>query len=188
MIEAYPLYWPENWSRTAPHHRQRSRFNTSMGMARDGLLYEARLLSGRNIVLSTNVPVRRDGLPYASAREPDDPGVAVYFDLNGEQRCIPCDKWDLVRDNLRAVEKTIGALRGLDRWGAKEMVDAAFRGFAALPPPGGHWTEVLGVAHDATPDQIKSSYREKAKVLHPDAGGSVDQFQALQDAFKRASA
>jgi hypothetical protein len=38
-----------------------------------------------------------------------------------------------IRDNLQAVAKTIEALRGIDRWGTREMVDAAFQAFAAIP-------------------------------------------------------
>jgi len=147
---------------------------------------EVRLLGGRNIIISTNIPVRRDGLPYASAREPDDRGVAVYFDLNGEQRCIPCDKWKYVWENMQAVQKTIGALRGLDRWGAKEMVDAAFRGFAALPPPSEDWAIVLNIPRTADLPQIESAYRSAAKKAHPDGGGSVDEFTKVKTAYDAA--
>ena len=43
-------------------------------------------------------------------------------------RAIACDKWDSIRDNLHAVAKTIEALRGIDRWGTGEMVDAGTLG------------------------------------------------------------
>lgn len=56
-------------------------------------------------------------------------GGAVYFKLDGEDQCIPCDKWRTIAENMRAIEKTIEALRGLERWRAKEMVNAPFRGF-----------------------------------------------------------
>lgn len=36
----------------------------------------------------------------------------------------------------------------------------------------------LGVARGATTDEIRKAFRRKAKTLHPDAGGSVDAFQA----------
>ena len=32
-----------------------------------------------DLILSMNVDLRRDGLPYANYKEPIDPGVAVYF-------------------------------------------------------------------------------------------------------------
>jgi DnaJ-class molecular chaperone len=42
--------------------------------------------------------------------------------------------------------------------------------------------ELLGVANTATPDQIKSAYRSKAKSFHPDAGGDPELFKNLNEA------
>ncbi|WP_051532952.1 hypothetical protein [Arthrobacter sp. 9MFCol3.1] len=111
---------------------------------------ELRLLGVKNIVLSSNQELRRDGLPYAKRPQPMDRGVAVYFEREGKQQCIPCDKWSRIEDNVQAIRKTIEALRGLERWGAKSMVDAAFQGFLALPATSqamqlAAWWEVLGV-------------------------------------------
>jgi hypothetical protein len=158
-------------------------------VVRDGLLAEIERLGGRNPILSTNIPLRRDGLPYAARRVPEDPGVAVYFDLDGEPQCFPCDKWDRVQDNLRAIELTIRALRGLERWGAKEMVRAAFRGFQALPPPGGDrpWWKVLGVRQEAPIDVIEAAYRLEARQAHPDInGGAADRMVELNRAIEEA--
>jgi hypothetical protein len=69
--------------------------------------------------------VRGAGRPYVGQRISDS-GAAVYFTRKGRDQCIACDKWDSVRDNLHAIGKTIEALRGIDRWGTGEMVDAAF--------------------------------------------------------------
>lgn len=41
--------------------------------------------------------------PHSKAKEPDDPGVAVYWTMDGQPQVMACDKWDLVRFNLRAV-------------------------------------------------------------------------------------
>jgi hypothetical protein len=46
---------------------------------RVALLNEIKLLGGRLPVISTNVRLRRDGLPYANDHVPDDKGAAVYF-------------------------------------------------------------------------------------------------------------
>ena len=32
--------------------------------------------------------------------------------------------------------------------------------------------QVLGIASDATEEEVRRAYREKAKLLHPDRGGS----------------
>jgi hypothetical protein len=76
--EAYPLSWPDGWKRVP--YRTRSRFKVSgFGRTRDRLLTEIVRMGGSKVVLSTNIPLRNDGPPYANTREPSDPGVAVYF-------------------------------------------------------------------------------------------------------------
>jgi len=186
MHEAFPLQWPIGWPRT--ERRQRAAFSTTLGRARDELRHELRLLGARNIVISTNAPLRKDGDFYASATRIDDPAVAVYFTLGGEQRCIPCDKWDRLQDNIRALTLTIGALRGLDRWGAKEMVNAAFMGFQALPASSeAGWWVTLGVDRSADTDDIKAAYRRRVIETHPDKGGDAAEFQRVQDAYTEAN-
>src|SRR5690606_31281193 len=126
MTEAYPLQWPAGWPRTPAHKRQRSRFQPN-GLADEAMSirWELERLGARYPVVSTNIALRRDGLPYSNQKRPDDPGVAVYFELDGRAQCIPCDRWQTVEENARAIWKSIEALRGLERWGAKSFVDAA---------------------------------------------------------------
>lgn len=91
-VDAYPLAWPGGWPRTK--RRERSRFDGQFAKVRDEMLREIGLLGGRYVVLSTNVALRRDGLPYANQAEPADPAVAVYFERRGRQMVFACDKWD----------------------------------------------------------------------------------------------
>lgn len=168
-IEAYPLAWPTGKPRT-PHHKiEKSRFDP-YGRAAEvtNVRDELHRLGARNIVVSTNVRLRRDGLPYSADRAPDDQGVAVYFDYAGGQKCFACDRWKTIEENLRAVFKSIEAIRGLERWGSKSFVDAAFTGFAALPAPGASraWWEVLGLSQSATKEQISAAYRAEAMRIH----------------------
>lgn len=192
MIEAYPLQWPSHWPRT--ERPQPSQFKVSQEQAQQGIRRELALLGAKGVVLSTNIELRRDGLPYASRRAPEDQAVAVYFTLNGDQQCIPCDKWKTIAENMRAIEKTVEALRGLERWGAKEMVNAAFRGFKALPEStivtpyqARHWHEVLEVAPTASQEVIKAAYRQQLLKHHPDQGGDVSKFNEVQKAYKEAT-
>lgn len=108
MAEAHPLHWPAGWPRTKG--RSRSRFDVTFAAARDGLMEQLRLMGARYVILSTNVELRRDGLPYSKQSEPVDPGVAIYFEWHGKQMSFACDRWDRVRDNVRAIGKTICGL------------------------------------------------------------------------------
>lgn len=188
MIEAFPLSWPHGWPRTKMPSR--SRFDVPFTSARDGLMEQIRLLGGRLPVLSSDLELRRDGLPYANQREPADKGVAVYFEWKGQQRVFACDRWDRIKDNIRALEKTIEAIRGIERWGASDMLERAFTGFTALPAPGAKktWREVFGY-HDAqmpTAAQLNQTWRDLAGKRHPDAGGSHDAMAELNAARAEA--
>lgn len=148
---------------------------------------EIRQLGGRQTIISTNIPLRNDGLPYASFRIPADKGVAVYFTLKNEQMVFACDKWDKIEDNVQAIRKTIEALRGLDRWGVSEMLKRAFTGFKALGAPQGvkeqEWWQLLNLAPTATEEQIRARFRELAKLHHPDVTkGSHDYFTQIKNA------
>lgn len=176
MTEAFPLHWPAGWPRTKSP--QSSRFNVSFVEARDGLLEEIKRLGGTLPVLSTNVEIRRDGLPYANQPKPADRGVAVYFLYKNKQRVFACDRWDDVKDNMRALQKTIEAIRGIERWGASEMMERAFSGFDALPPPSAaphdydkrHWRKVFGFGptEPISRSYLLERYKAKAKYMHPD--------------------
>ena len=190
MIEAYPLYWPEGWTRTPPEHRYpHSRFRGTSALNRDQVIDEVRRLGGENVILSTNLPLRRDGLPYASRKTPGDPGVAVYFERRRQNMCFACDQYSCIEHNLRAIAKTIEALRGIERWGASDMMERAFRGFAALPEASMDWRQVLGIGGgEFSADNVEKAFRRLAHRDHPDKGGDADQFRRLVEARDRALA
>lgn len=191
MIDAYPLSWPIGRERTL--YLAEARFYTSFAHARDNLLREIALLVGSrrpDVIISTNIPVRRDGIPYAATRQPDDPGVAIYFDYKGKQRCFACDRWRKVEDNMQAVCKTIEALRGIARWGTGDMLEAAFTGFTALPAPNERksWREIFGYQNDAplSLEQVRVRYRQFASSHHPDKGGTDKQMAEINQAWEQA--
>lgn len=173
-MESYPLKWPDNWKRT--RRPERSRFNTTFGNARDGLMLELERMGARHIVLSTNIPLRRDGLPYANHGPVDDDGVAIYFEYKKNQMVFACDRWSAAVDNIQSIRKTIEAIRGIERWGASDMMERAFGGFAALPAPkeDQEWWEVLEIPPEASPTRIKLAYYHLARKYHPDNGTEPD--------------
>lgn len=154
---------------------------------------ELSLLGASNVVVSTMQPVRNDGMPYAAKRIIQDPGAAVYFTLRGRQLAMAQDAFEQLTDNLRSIALAIEHLRGLERHGGGTMMDRAFAGFVALPPPDVKrpWREVLGVnpyAYEGSfaLKKAEESYRRLAKERHPDAGGSVGVMAELNRAIAEA--
>lgn len=185
-VEAFPLAWPEGWQRTK--RRKAGSFIVSFARARDELLAEISRLNGKLPVISSNMQLRRDGLPYANQPGLDDPGIAVYFTYKNKQMCFACDKYTKVEANMRAIQLTISAIRGIERWGASDMMERAFTGFAALPDKSSEsWWDVLEVRRDASRDAIEASYRRKRSEHHPDKGGEAEQFQRVQRAYEAAT-
>ena len=186
-IEAFPLCWPAHRRRTS--YRQYGRFKTAFAKARDHIIAEIQRLGGRQAIISTNIELRRDGLPYATFKTPDDPGVAVYFSYKGKQMCFACDRYRNVEDNMHAISLTISALRGIARWGTGDMMESAFSGFTALPSPeqsAGWWRKVLGVDHTSRREEIEASYRRLRSQHHPDKGGDGAKFDEVQRAWEQA--
>lgn len=189
-VEAFPLAWPEGWERIENNdYREEAQFTVNMARARDDLIAEIIRLCGRYpdplMVISTNVSLRLDGLPYANQRAPEDPGAAVYFRYRGTQRVFACDIYRRVEHNLRAIGKTIEAIRGIERWGASDMLERAFTGFEALPAPDS-WRKILNVSADADWGTVHNVYMSRRAQCHPDRGGDPDEFDSIMKAYKQA--
>lgn len=194
-VEAFPLTWPFGRPRTEAHRRTWSQFKATFGKARDRCLGEIRMLGGKEAIVSSNLPLRLDGMPYASRGATfADSGVAVYFTYKGKPMCFACDRWAKVEDNMHAIALTIGALRGIARWGTGDMMEAAFTGFAALPAPGQTsapgWRELFGFAPDEVVTRLRldGAYRTARSEAHPDRPtGSALQFDIVQKAYEIAT-
>lgn len=188
MAEAYPLYWPEGWKRIA--YREHSRFKTGFGAARNGLFAELGRMGASKVILSTNIPLRNDGLPRASMRpDGNDPGVAVYFERKGKPMVFACDKYREAHDNIYAIAKTIDAMRSIERWGASDMMERAFSGFKALNSENGgeSWWSILGCSATSSKLEIEAAYKAKLRQCHPDvAGGSHESMTKVNIARDQA--
>jgi len=190
-IDAYPLRWPVGWTRTHRDDRRASIYQVSFARARDELLRSVRLIGGVDVVISSDIALRRDGLPYANQGEPRDPGIAVYWSQDNQPRVMACDCWRTVRDNLRAVGLTIDALRAIDRSGATQLLERAFTGFAALPANAGvndngapDWREVFCLSRDTVVNraQLEMLYRAMVRDAHPDLAGDNERMVRLNRA------
>lgn len=202
-ITRHPLCWPDNVPRTAPQNRQRALFeNKTVNGAIRLVLAEVNRINKQawnhaddKVIISTNLRLKRDGLPYSETGEPPDTGVAVFFQLRFERGgkwherpiVLTCDKWTRVSWNLYAIAKDIEAQRARHRWGCTN-IEQAFRGYMAIPERCGglSWWAVLGIQPDATRQMVKEAYRLKATTEHPDKGGTTERWNRLQEAYEQA--
>lgn len=214
--QAYPLSWPDGWKRTPANQRVRARFNRkerqygnatvpgqqprSWMSSKDISVSDAiaRLVDqlsmmgiGRDdLIISTNLRTRLDGLPRSDQAQPSDPGAAVYWQRGRQaMRCMAIDRYDRVQDNLAAIAATIEAMRAIERHGGAEILDRAFKGFAALPEKASQpWREVLGIPPESlvSLQVIEDRFKALARVHHPDAGGDPEQFQKVVQAREAA--
>lgn len=86
------------------------------------------LVTGRSngqirCVLSSDIPCKRDGAPYADFDEPSDPGAAVWWvDGSGDLCAIACDAWNRVSANFRAIALNIHHMRAVQRTKATQIL------------------------------------------------------------------
>ncbi len=96
IIDAFPLAWPLGY----PRHQGKkidSRFTCTLDSTRNGVFREIKLLKGKDVIISTNIPLRKDGNFYASLKPvSEDLGVAVYFTYKNEQKVICCDAYKTI--------------------------------------------------------------------------------------------
>lgn len=204
-ISRYPLQWPVGWKRTAEHRRESGRFTTkrysnrqepvTVSEAVDRLLAELQrmAIAERDVIISTNVEPTLSGRPRSGERKPQDPGAAVYWRDMGKDRCMAIDRYTEVAQNIAALAATIEAMRAIERHGGAAILDRAFTGFTALPPPivagmKRPWREVLGFPPEATVnvDMLSARYRARASQEHPDKGGDPVKMAELNAARDEA--
>lgn len=195
MADRYPLAWPIGWKRTPWSSRRRAQFSSQRAplTVADGigrLRGELRRLgvAEGDCIISTNMPTRLDGWPYSGSREPDDPGVALYFRLKKQDRVLACDAWKRTADNLAAIAQHIDALRRIDRYGVGTL-EQAFAGYTGLPAKGQTWRTTLGFTPDqaVTRDAVDDAFKARARTAHPDVqGGSHDAMASLTQAKAEA--
>lgn len=227
MRNPFPLAWPDGSTRTPPDLRKTSPFHVKRSetgstdfrryelpftSTYNELALELKRLSVVNSVITSDLPLNSKGIPYPNAKAGSDPGIAVWFmlpDANGNvaERVLACDKWKTPADNMYAITLTIAAMRGMDRWGAADVVQRAFSGFTALPPGSGEtvnarpmppkpkpWRDVLGlnaeIYRNLDLDDLvalaKAKHRTLMKDAHPDAGGSDGRAAMLNAAMEDA--
>jgi hypothetical protein len=210
-VQAFPLQWPAGWRRCEPHQRERAKFGKSVPQYRDrwenGRVvgrersYDrrealsiaeatARVLEELqrmgvdrdDVVISTNLRLRLDGLPASAQSAPKDPGAAVYWRSGTGTRCMAIDRYDRVQDNLAAIAATLGYMRGIDRHGGASILDRAFQGFVALPAPRAWWQVLELKGPNPTRAELEAQHRRLAMKHHPDRGGDPERMADINAA------
>jgi hypothetical protein len=181
-VSAYPLQWPLGIDRTLSHQRTKPAFKEKpWGRSLAALQREVKLLGGTGVTISTNQPLRNDGMPYANYRRIDDPGVSLWFILDGGQVCFPCDRYVTMGLNMRAIAMHLDAMRAMQRWGVG-TARQQFAGYKALPSSitvVEAWWDVLRCSASATEDEIERRYKDQLRGAHPDTGGSDEAMARL---------
>lgn len=208
---AYPLTWPDGWARTPASQRKHGHFNKlkpnapgenitwrrvqniTVADAIDRILKQLSMMGidRDELIVSTNVPTRLDGLPKSGASQPIDPGGAVYWrNGGGVMKAIAIDIYFTVADNLAAIAATLEAMRTIERHGGAQVQERVFRGFLALPATTEpNWWDVLQVQRNAGAAVIEASYKRLARIHHPDMNaGSQDAMARVNVAYQRALA
>jgi len=187
---AYPLSWPEAMPRRQGGALA-SQFKTTLPAALENVHAEIRRFgkdSGKpvtDVLISSNYAL---GDP-----NPKEAGVAVYFTWAGVATCVAVDRYGSIAHNLQAIYHVLEAERTKLRHGGLNIVLAAFRGYAALPPPPSRapakaWHEVLEVPPSATLLEAEQSYKKLRSSTHPDRGGDAGKFEQVQKAIEAARA
>lgn len=96
---------------------------------------------------------------------------------------------DQAQETLR--KKYADILRGMNgsgqaAGGTSSQYDFARHQMGFEPKKEPFWCRILGVSPDATKSEIKTKYRELAKIHHPDAGGDPDKFREISNAYEEA--
>ncbi|HEY9655820.1 MAG TPA: J domain-containing protein [Crinalium sp.] len=169
----YPLLWA--MGRPRAEQRQPLRSKVPLARATDDLLYELQLLGATAIIISCNVEPLKQFLGYPEPYAlPQDPGVAVYFTLNGVSYIFACDAIDAVQGNMRAIGQLLREKRLLSEQYPCASIEREFAGYktAMVPveasPRRKPWWKVLYVSPDAPLAVIEAAYKGLAKIVHSD--------------------
>lgn len=204
----------DKWPGEATKGRENARFRAKYSQTLDLLEDELKKIRAKEITVQAFFrfdQIRNDGWPYAAAR-PSAPGVILSFRkpegpifyrdgkpmVNVVALSFPCDRYQTIDDNLRAIALSLQALRAVDRYGVtkraeqyagwKRIEAPAVNGFTSKETAAAFIiaqqdTEVPAYSVIADQALRKEVYRRAAARLHPDSPtGSHELFIKLQQA------
>lgn len=183
-----------DWPHPQVRH-ERSPFTARWPQTRDLLLREADQLGATLLVIELDLSradLRQDGEIRANARLASGK-VRVSLDTRHGPMRFACDRYHAGalswQANARAVALTMEALRTVERYGAVHTAEQ-YQGFIAIESRVGgfssadealRWVKSKAGAEAATATP-RAAYRAAARVLHPDAGGLLEDWTILDQA------
>lgn len=199
QLTCHPL---GNWTWPRTKTPRRAPFSAPWHTTLAQLDTELRYLRARDAALLVDLDpgqIRKDGWPYSHAL-PRTSGVVLSFTSKHGALTYPCDTYSHWQHNIRAIALGLAALRAVDRYGVTARGEQ-YTGWKALPcasaPAARPFETVLEAAmyigtksgtglngHRIIQDEnaAREAYFAAVKKLHPDAGGSKEDFLLLQEA------
>lgn len=180
-----------------PTRHQRSPFGARWTQTRDVLLREADMLGATLVVIELDLArgdLRQDGEIRASARLGSGK-VRVSLDSRLGPMRYACDRYHAGalswQANARAIALTLEALRTVERYGAVHSAEQ-YVGFLAIETGGPvgfasadealRWVRQQAGTDEAMSATPRAAYRAAARRLHPDTGGSREDWDRLEQA------
>lgn len=198
----------ERWSGASRRPRA-SQFKVTPGRTQDDLRVELAYIGVRSCVIQADLgedDIRLDGMPRANARWRSSRVVVSFTHPQQGEVSFPCGTYKDFWHNVRAVVKTLEALRAVDRHGVTQRAEQ-YTGWRALPgggtaivvgafasledaarfllktggfPSDQRYVErVIGVA-----DDLKQIYDAAARRAHPDVAGGSDALMSRVNAAR----
>lgn len=199
MAAETPLQWPMGWPRTPESDRQDSKYRFArsgvagvagrqfwtLAAALKSLEGELTRLGAEEVYVTTDYAVNRFATGFSDQRRPKDQGVAVYFQLRDRPMVMAQDVHVRAEENLRALALAIEAMRTLERHGGGAMMERAFTGFTALPPPPSPW-KILGLGTGASGEAVQAAWKAKIRDIRAQHPGGDHPLEAEVNAARDA--
>jgi hypothetical protein len=192
----------EQWPAERTRYRQDAKFRSTYPQTLDLLETELSHLHARagSVVIQVDNlsldDIRNDGWPKGSWNpRGGNQGVVVSFESGKGAMSFPCDKFRDWQDNLRAIAKSLEALRMVDRYGVTRG-NEQYRGWTQIGNGNGkmdrasalkfmaslHSSPVENLARLSV-EELRSICRTAKIENHPDReGGSHETFVAIGQA------
>jgi hypothetical protein len=132
--------------------------------------------------------IRLDGFPRANAT-PYSPDVIINFESKYGPLRYGCNSFWTYQSNVRAIALGLEALRKVDRYGITRKGEQ-YKGWLALESgmrKSDAETFVRSFVRSDIVVDLPTAYRLAAKQVHPDAGGTREDWDRLQRAKEALS-